>query len=255
MDCCNGLDPCPMFDDHSTTLDWISDLRATLRHGGKLEDNIFLQLYRDWWKEYQVPWAEESLRDLRIVKRTTGETPTDLFNSEKWEGWLSDWQINGGMLPPGTWTTLMAGKTMWMTDTPSEIVDLMEPLSRSYGRVLINGLGLGVLPYNMLKRPCVQHVDIVEKDKSVIELIGKYFDDPRVTLHYGDALNIGWKAGERWDVIWHDIWPTISADNWEEMKKLKRRYRGRCSWQAAWRERTIREMVKGTDFRYAGVLG
>jgi len=53
-----------------------------------------------------------------------------------------------------------------------------------------------------------------------------------------------WKPpkGERWNVVWHDVWDTICTDNLPEMSKMHRRFGRRCDWQGSWcRERLLFE--------------
>lgn len=143
----------------------------------------------------------------------------------------------------------------WMSDTQAEIVDHLEVIDAiawpSSKRVLINGLGLGVVLNAALSFDHVEHVDVVEYDIEVITFIGKYFkDDPRVTIHHGDAYTYKFPRGTRWDIVWHDIWPTISMDNLPGIRKLKNRYGHRCDWQGAWVEdvcRYLRWYYTATD--------
>jgi hypothetical protein len=143
----------------------------------------------------------------------------------------------GRYVPPGTYTRLMRGNTIIMTDTPDEIRDCLEPIRVARERVLVNGLGLGVVVYAMLRNPRVEHVTVVEISPDVIALVGQWFlreFGGRLTIIEADALT--WKppAGVRYTVAWHDIWDDICADNLEEMKLLHRRYGRRVDWQGSW---------------------
>lgn len=145
----------------------------------------------------------------------------------------------GRGVPEGTYTKLMEGGRLWMSDTPAEWRDhgsavwrIRKPETK---RVLINGLGLGMVLKAALAQPHVEHVDVVEYDERVIKLIGAhYVADPRVTIHHADAYTIKWAPGVRWDVAWHDIWPEIVTTNLPEMTKLHRKYGRRVDWQDSW---------------------
>jgi hypothetical protein len=124
---------------------------------------------------------------------------------------------------------------MW--DTLGEIVDhreVMEQIRRRGGRVLIHGLGLGMILKFALAQDNVSHVDVVELDREVIELVGRYYRDPRLTLHQGDARSYRWPRGSRWTVVWHDIWGDYEVENLKEMAALHRSFARRADWQGSW---------------------
>jgi hypothetical protein len=149
-------------------------------------------------------------------------------------------------IPPGIYTRLMrwtkmnagSGWKVIMSDTPPEIKDHYKVLSEARirgGRVLINGLGLGMVLKGVLSSPDVTCVDVVENSPDVIKLVAPaYLTDPRVNIHQGDAYNIEWDEGTRWNVVWHDIWDDIRPDNLPEMKILHEKYKGLCDWQDSW---------------------
>jgi hypothetical protein len=126
-----------------------------------------------------------------------------------------------------------------MSDSRAEIWEHYVPIDQMHWaqtkRVLIHGLGLGMVLNAALMQPHVEHVDVVELSEDVIKLVGPaYESDPRVTIHHGDAFTYRFPPGTRWDIAWHDIWPTINSDNLPEMEKLHRRYGGRVGWQDSW---------------------
>lgn len=141
-----------------------------------------------------------------------------------------------GVVPAGAAiTSLYRGGTLVMSDTPDELDDLYPLFVRSpRGRVLVNGLGLGCVVRGLLAHPAVEHVDVVEISADLIALVGPQVADPRLEIHHGDAYTYRWPPGTRWDVAWHDVWDTISADNLPEMARLHRRYGGRVRWQGSW---------------------
>ena len=151
---------------------------------------------------------------------------------------------DGGMKAGQIYTRLIRTDTRWanpmMSDTPMEVRDHLYAIGHMAGRVLINGLGIGMVLKAALARPSVTHIDVVEIDEDIINLVWPtYADDPRATLHHDDALTIKWPTGTRWDVAWHDIWPTICTDNIETMSKLHRRYGRRTNWQGSWQRGEI----------------
>lgn len=94
-----------------------------------------------------------------------------------------------------------------MEDSPRELRRHLPLLLAARGRVLVSGLGLGCVVRGLLSLPEVEHVDVVEIDRHVVELVGGEFaGDPRCTMRLGDALTVRWPRGTRWDYAWHDCW-------------------------------------------------
>jgi len=141
---------------------------------------------------------------------------------------------------PGTYTRLMDGNRLWMSDVDAEKRDHLQAVFKIAGdakRVLINGLGLGMVLAAALSFDHVEHVDVVEMDERVIKLVGPHYAaDPRVTIHHADAYaqTRKWAPGTRWDVGWSDIWGDISTDDLETMAKMNRSYGRRCDWHECW---------------------
>lgn len=152
-------------------------------------------------------------------------------------------QMDGRAPKPGWYTRLSEGSQVWMSDTTAERRDHAEPVllmsSIKAERVVINGLGLGMVLAAALTFDSVKHVDVVEFDDRVIELVGPhYLKDPRVRIHHGDAVEqmAKWGPEDRWDVGWTDIWPDIDANNLPQMKQFTEFYGERCGWHGNWAE-------------------
>jgi len=142
---------------------------------------------------------------------------------------------HGRYVPSGTYTALMRGGYVIMSDTPDEMRDHYEPVRRAKGSVLINGLGIGMVLNAILRKPDVTDVTVIEKSADVIALVGPHYaNDPRVTIVEADALEYQPPKGERYAVVWHDIWDAICADNLDDMKRLHRKYGRRADWQGSW---------------------
>lgn len=217
----DGLDY--SFRMHRTCLRWFPEAPSM-----ETDKHPYLSLCGEWWHDYKVK------RD----PAESGDWKLDNFTVPEWSGFMTQDQLSGRLVPPGTYSKLwQPGKALWMTDTPVEVADHIEFLQSAHGRVLINGLGLGMAPEHLLKeKECITHIDIVELNEDVIKLIAPYFEDygDRVTIHHGDAYSITWPTGTTWDVAWHDIWPDIGPYNLPEMTKLMNRYSRKVRWQACW---------------------
>lgn len=138
-------------------------------------------------------------------------------------------------VPEGHYKRLMRGQTVVMSNTPMEINTNYDIIRRANGRVLINGLGIGMVLTAILQKPEVSEVWVIEKYQEVIDLVGPTFAaDPRVKIIHADALEYKPPKGMKFDCVWHDIWDFICSDNLEEMAKLHRRYGNRTKWQGSW---------------------
>ena len=175
--------------------------------------------------------------------------------------------VYGQDCPPGQYTALVRyadgvpeiGETMdgssylsgheVMTDLPGEIVDhyeVMEQIRSRGGRILVHGLGLGLILKFALAQPNVTGVDVVELNRDVIDLVAHHYDsDPRLQVHLGDAFTYEWPEEARWTVAWHDIWDNYLLVNLEEMERLRHRFEGRADWQGFW----SRDYLQSVDAR------
>jgi hypothetical protein len=140
---------------------------------------------------------------------------------------------------PGEYTALMINGRLWMSDTDAEWRDHMPAIRRiqrsETKRVLINGLGLGMVVQAALDCEHVEHIDVVEIDPDVVALVGPHYEaSGRVTIHQGDAYDMKWPSGVAWDVVWSDIWVDLCTDNLSEMARLKRKYARRSGWHGCW---------------------
>lgn len=132
-----------------------------------------------------------------------------------------------GYVLPGTYTRLMRGNTIVMSDTSDEMADHYRFVKAANGDVLVAGLGIGMVLYNLLEKQTVLHVDVLELSEEVISLVGPWFMErypARVSIIHANALEYAPPKGTRYDFAWFDIWDGICSDNLEDMKKLHRKY-------------------------------
>lgn len=135
----------------------------------------------------------------------------------------------------GTYKRLKRGGITVMSNTPDEIRDFVYQFRGVKGRVLINGLGLGVTVKYLLDNPEVTEVIVIEKSKDVIDLVADtYRKDSRFKVINADCFEYLPPKGDTYNFVWHDIWDDITSDNLEEMKKLHRKYGRRTESQASW---------------------
>lgn len=160
--------------------------------------------------------------------------------------------IHGGSsgIRAGTYSGLYRNGDLWMSNTPDEARDHLHFLytceAESAERVLVNGLGLGMVVYALLHLPSVQHIDVVDIDADVIALVKPFYDalshdqGKILTIYHDDAYTITWPRNTRWDGAWHDVWQHISLENVPYMTDLHRKYGRRVRFQDSWKRDELR---------------
>ena len=190
-----------------------------------------------WYEKHKVNVPEGEIGEWR-VEHTVVSPADESFGRMRATSGM------GRFVPAGTYTMLYHGSSLggslWMSDTPDEIRDHLEPIYESMrlgGHVLINGLGIGMVANAVLSLENVTKVTIIENSPEVIALVG-----PSLKKRYGnrceiieaDAYEYKPPRGIRYNMVWHDIWINLCTDNLEEMTKLHRKYGRRTDWQASW---------------------
>jgi hypothetical protein len=153
---------------------------------------------------------------------------------------------------PGTYKRLThKTRGVIMSNTPMEVRTNIDAYFAAKGRVLINGLGLGMLLEGILHKPDVTYVRVIEAEQDVIDLVGPHFaNDPRVEIVKADAYTYKPAKGEKFDYVWHDIWDEISADNLPKMATLNRKYARAAEAQGTWSREQVRRMERRENRRY-----
>ena len=149
-------------------------------------------------------------------------------------------------IPPGTYTRLYRTdlcRTVVMSDTPSEMWDHKDFVDKANGRVLLAGLGIGMVLEALARKEEVTRIRVVENNQDVIDLVWAHYADK-----YGDKIELwngsifDYPGGETWDCAWFDIWDNKCVDNLEEMGKLKRKFPPRnCPVRGFWSEEDLRK--------------
>lgn len=187
-----------------------------------------------------IPEGESG--DWKIERFTVSEDEARFFNLRA--------AIKGNshrMIQVGEYTKLTHRGHIIMSDTPAEMGDHYQPVHKAKGRVLINGLGLGMVVEACLRKPDVEYVTVIEISEDVINLVGTYLKErwgDRLTIIHADALMWQPPKGVRYNVVWNDIWPDICTDNKKTMAKLHRKYAQRAQWQGSWARSEIERAAR-----------
>jgi len=191
----------------------------------------------------------DRIPDVDVPEGVSGNWRVERFEiseSDSSYSMLSLMNHGRGFIRPGTYTRMLRGETLVMSDTPDEKRDHYGPVleaRREGGRVLVAGLGIGMVANAILQLENVEHVTVIEQSPDVIALAAPHYQE-----RYGDRLEIieadvfAWKPpkGAKWSVAWFDIWDTICEENLEGMTKLKRKFARRAAWKGCWCEERLR---------------
>jgi len=172
-----------------------------------------------------------------MQKVTLPEMSKEIWKIEKFTIDREDFHsmLIGRSVPIGeTYTRLTRNGYLVMSDTPAEMRDHLFALHRAKGSCLLNGLGIGMLLKNILLKPEVTDVTVVEISQDLIDLVSPYYKDDRVSYICADALEYIPPRGKKYQMVWHDIWDNICSDNLPEMKKLHSKYSRKTEWQGEW---------------------
>lgn len=124
----------------------------------------------------------------------------------------------------GDYVRLIVNGDLMMSDTGMERYTNKLFINKAKGRILIAGLGIGMLLENILDIPEVVEVVVIEKYQDVIDLVAPAFTSPKLKIICADIFDYKMPKEEKFDCIYFDIWPYISCDNLVEMRKLHRKY-------------------------------
>jgi hypothetical protein len=159
-------------------------------------------------------------------------------------------QLHGQPLTRKSYTRLFIKGELVMTDADFEIDTNEEFVYQAKGRVLVAGLGIGLVLSPLLKKESVESVLVIEKSEDVIKLVGEHYKSPKVEIVQGDILHTvilksiatRVKDNGKFHTIYFDIWPDICTDYGDEIRFLKLRFRKYLvngGWMHAWCEKEM----------------
>lgn len=166
-------------------------------------------------------------------------------------------------MPAGSYTGLFQGEpdpdTVWMSDIPREVWTMWDGIEAlrdpDCKRVLITGLGLGVMVQHALRQPHITRIDVVELSEEVMRLVRPHYRDDRLHVHHGDALSIDLGKRRTWDYGYHDFWKATTAANLPDMREVMARYAGRVGRQHCWRQADCLRLMRKESARFPGLRG
>lgn len=140
--------------------------------------------------------------------------------------------------------------TIMMSDSEMERRANRYFLMKANGDVLIGGLGLGMILLAAQAKEEVNSITVVEIYQEVINLVVPQLPlNGKVNIVCGDIFVWYPPTGVKYDTIYFDIWNSRCNDDYEEMKKLNRRFARRLNrenpdcYMSSWRYTETRKSV------------
>ncbi|RPJ26495.1 MAG: hypothetical protein EHM33_11405 [Chloroflexi bacterium] len=177
-----------------------------------------MNLFSAWdlpWPVLQIPeYREMTLGGWRLKK----------FELIPQRGYFQDWHGEGEMF------ALLEGEKAWMSTAWDEVDSQAPHVAAGGGHVVLMGAGMGVALFNLLAKPEVQQVTLVEREPLVLDILeqstgmSSWRGIEKLHVALVDALEFSPEGPV--DHLYVDIWPTIGeGQNVEEMQAIQRRVR------------------------------
>lgn len=128
-------------------------------------------------------------------------------------------------IPLGKYVRLTRGFDVVMSDTYMEKRTNANFVRNAHGKVLIGGLGIGLILLAIQDKQEVEKIVVVEKHKEVIDLVKDQLPlNEKVDVVNSDVWD--YTPTEKFNTIYMDIWNYINSDVYRNsMKPLIARYR------------------------------
>jgi len=110
----------------------------------------------------------------------------------------------------------------WMTDDPYHFYAMAELAYRSYGNVLVGGLGLGLIVHFLVNNPLVDRIYVIEKSIEVYELVKRSLPKRagKIKVYIGDFFEIA-PTMSNIDTVVADLWTGNLAENFPLLRKTR----------------------------------
>lgn len=149
-----------------------------------------------WFSENHTPNAKFSIRvDKQLYSGKSDFQRIDVFESEEFGRFLT---LDGYMM--------LTEKDEFIYH--EMIVHVPMAVHPNVRKVLVIGAGDGGVIRELTRYPHIEHIDMVEIDRMVVEVCREYLpqtscalDDPRVTIYYEDGLKFVRRCENAYDLI------------------------------------------------------
>jgi hypothetical protein len=130
--------------------------------------------------------------------------------------------ISGVIKEPLTIHSLVhEDRGIWMTDLPEELNQIGELLHNinPHGKIMVGGLGLGILAKTLADRTGVESVTVVEIDPDVVKLCAQ----PGYTVVTADVMEYLRTTNDQFDFYLLDTWQGTNEGTWWSQVMPQRR--------------------------------
>lgn len=185
--------------------------------------------------EYHKVMAPAETENYKIVHRVMDK---EFVKNEIWKASFGGLDSYGEVvgLTPGTYVVMSdRGGNCIMSDTWMEVGTNREVMQEAHGEVLLGGLGIGLVPYHLQFKEAVDRVTIIEKEPEIIEMISNAnILNGKIEVIEADIFDWEPPKGKLYNIIFFDIWSSISSDNWEGMKALTKKFKYKVDRNGNW---------------------
>lgn len=146
---------------------------------------------------------------------------------------------------PTTLHRLVGPEGTWMTDLPAELVQMWRELAfKATGRVLVGGLGLGVLARMVDQKASVHSTIVIEDRQEIIDLVGGHLGHD-VQVVQGDLFEYCKRLlPAQYDTALLDIWQADGEMTWTgKVVPLRRLIGGKIKRVFCWHEEMMLSQV------------
>lgn len=128
-------------------------------------------------------------------------------------------------IPCGKFIRLTHRGSIVMSDTEMEKRTNSAFVRNAHGKVLIGGLGIGLILLAVQDKANIEKITVVEKNREVIDLVANQLPlNGKVEIVNANVFD--YVPSEKYNTIYMDIWNYINYDVYQEqMKPLISRYR------------------------------
>jgi len=197
-----------------------SDFIAAARVPERLRPQSFGPWRIERWYEWDIDRSKLSFHGLLTLQRTLERVGFPFYT----------------LLRRHSWATihLEDSPEVVMEDSKQELRKHLPIWLNAKGSVLVTGLGLGCVVRGLLASKQVEHITVVEIDRSILRIVGHEFEgNSRIKLIQGDALKVQFNR-QRFDYAWHDLWTDGGENLQVQHMRLIVKFSRNCATQGCW---------------------
>ncbi len=150
-----------------------------------------------------LPWPDLKIPPYRPM--TVGPWTVRKYTRYTQAGYFREWPQGEGEV-----YVLLKNEEAWMSTTHDEVESNANHVAAARGHTMVMGAGMGVILYNLLPKPQVTRLTVVEMDPTVVELLKQSTDIERwpgaekLVIEIADALK--YRPSLPVDYMYVDIW-------------------------------------------------